>query len=370
MIPNTVVEVGDRERELINIVLDSGSLTQGAMVRRFEELVAEMAGTRNAVAVANGTLSLIAGLQALGVGPGDEIVTSPFTFVASVTAALHVGATVRFADIDPNTFTMDPNRLGSVLSERTKVVVPVHLYGQMADLDSIEDVIRRLAGDRRIEVLEDAAQAHGAATPTCRAGSELGSFSFYATKNVSTGEGGAITTNDDELADRLRMLRNQGMAARYDYRMIGFNYRMTDMQAALGIPQMECLDENNSVRQANAAFLDAGLGDVPGLATPVVVEGFTHVYHQYTVRITPDAAVTRDNTVERLTEAGIGCGIYYPRAVYDYDVFRDHPNVVIDPCPVAERVAGEVLSLPVHPHLSTADLEQIVETVTGVVSGR
>lgn len=370
MIPITVVDVGDRERELVGRVLDSGMLADGVMVQRFEELVAEMAGTRNAVAVANGTLSLVAVLQALGVGPGDEVITSPFTFVASVTAALHVGATVRFADIDPDTFTIDPDRLDSVVNEQTKVVVPVHLYGQMADLDSIENTIRDTAEGRRIHILEDAAQAHGAATPTRRVGSVLGSFSFYATKNVSTGEGGAITTDDDGLADRLRMLRNQGMAARYDYRMVGFNYRMTDLQAALGIPQMEGLDEINSVRRSNAAFLNAGLGEVPGIATPVVAEGFTHVYHQYTVRITADAAVTRDQAVERLSEAGIGSGVYYPRAVYDYDVFRAHPDVVIDPCPVAERVAGEVLSLPVHPHLSKAELEQIVETVSRVVGGR
>lgn len=369
MIPITVVEVGERERELVGLVLDSQMLAQGEMVRRFEGLVAEMAGTRHAVAVANGTLSLVAVLQALGVGPGDEVVTSPFTFVASVTAALHVGATVRFADIDPETFTMDPDRLDSVVNERTKVVMPVHLYGQMADLDSIQNTIRHTAQDRKIHVLEDAAQAHGAATATRRAGSVLGSFSFYATKNVSTGEGGAVTTDDDELADRLRMLRNQGMAGRYDYRMIGYNYRMTELQAALGVPQMERLDEINAARRSNAAVLDAGLANVDGLVTPVVAEGNTHVYHQYTVRITPDAAVTRDEAVERLTEAGIGCGVYYPRAVYDYDVFRDHPDVVIDPCPTAERMAQEVLSLPVHPHLSEGDLERIVETVTAVVSG-
>lgn len=365
MIPITVVRVGEEERELVNQVLDSGSLAQGRMVERFEGLVAEMAGTRHAVAVSNGTLSLVAALQALGIQPGDEVVTSPFTFVASVTAALHVGARVRFADIDPATFTIDPDELADVITDRTRVVMPVHLYGQMADLDSIIGVI----GDRDIHVLEDAAQAHGAAMPGRRAGSVLGSFSFYATKNVSTGEGGAVTTDDDELADRLRLLRNQGMAARYQYDMIGYNYRMTDLQAALGIPQMSRLDQTNARRQENAARLTEGLSGVTGLRTPTVAQGFTHVYHQYTVRIGDGAAVTRDRAVEALTERGIGCGIYYPRTAYDYDCYRNHPDIVVSPCPEAERAAAEAVSLPVHPYLSDADLDEIITNVREVVAG-
>lgn len=365
MIPITVVRVGDEERELVNQVLDSGSLAQGRMVERFEGLVAEMAGTRHAVAVSNGTLSLVAALQALEIQPGDEVVTSPFTFVASVTAALHVGAKVRFADIDPATFTLDPDRLGEVITDRTRVVMPVHLYGQMADLDRITSVI----GDRDIHVLEDAAQAHGAAMPGRRAGSVLGSFSFYATKNVSTGEGGAVTTDDDRIADRLRLLRNQGMAARYQYDIIGYNYRMTDLQAALGIPQMERLEEINATRRANAQRLTEGLSGVDGLTTPAVADGFTHVYHQYTVRIGEGAAVTRDEAVAALNERGIGCGIYYPRTAYDYDCYRSHPDIIISECPEAERAANEAVSLPVHPHLSDSDLDQIISTVRSVVEG-
>lgn len=365
MIPITVVRVGDVERQLVNEVLDSGSLAQGRMVERFEALVAEMAGTRHAVAVSNGTISLIAALQALGIQPGDELVTSPFTFVASVNAALHVGAKVRFADIDPGTFTIDPARLSDAITDRTRVVMPVHLYGQMADLSAISDVI----GDRDIHVLEDAAQAHGAATPTHRAGSMLGSFSFYATKNVNTGEGGAVTTNDDALADRLRLLRNQGMRARYQYEMIGYNYRMTDLQAALGVPQMERLDAINTKRQSNAATLTEGLSSIPGLTTPAIADGFTHVFHQYTIRIGDGAAVTRDEAVEKLTAAGIGCGIYYPRTAYDYDCYRNNPNVVISECPAAEQAATEALSLPVHPYLSDSDLDQIVTTVGQIVAG-
>lgn len=366
MIPITVVKVDDAAKVLVNEVLDSGSLAQGRMVERFEALVAEMAGTRHAVAVGNGTLSLVAALQALELEPGDELVTSPFTFVASVNAALAVGATVRFADIDPDTFTLDPAKLAPVLNERTRVVMPVHLYGQMADLVGIESV---LAGTD-VKILEDAAQAHGASIGDRRAGSVLGSFSFYATKNVSTGEGGAVTTDDDALADRLRLLRNQGMRRRYEYEIVGFNYRMTDLQAAIGIPQMERLSEINATRAANAARLSEGLADVEGLVTPIVGPGRGHVFHQYTVRITSDAAITRDDAVERLLERGIGCGIYYPRAAYDYDCYRDHPGVVIEPAPEAERAAAQTLSLPVHPHLSEAQLDEIVDTVSDVVRER
>ncbi len=346
-------------------MLDSGSLAQGKIAQQFESLVADMAGTKHAVAVSNGTLSLVAALEALGLGPGDEIVTSPFTFVASVNAALHVGATVRFADIDPATFTMDPAKLEAAITDRTKVVMPVHLYGQMADIDGILSVI----GDRDIAILEDAAQAHGAATPSRRAGSILGSFSFYATKNVSTGEGGAVTTNDDALADRLRLLRNQGMRARYQYEIVGYNYRMTDLQAAIGVPQMERLDEINATRQSNAAKLTEGLSGVEGLTPPVVAEGYNHVYHQYTVRIGEGSACTRDEAVEKLTDMGIGCGIYYPRAAYDYDCYRSHPNVVITDSPEAERAAAEAVSLPVHPYLEDSDIDQIIESVTSIVRG-
>ncbi|MHB1139464.1 MAG: DegT/DnrJ/EryC1/StrS family aminotransferase, partial [Microthrixaceae bacterium] len=287
-------------------------------------------------------------------------------FVASVNAALLVGAKVRFADIEPDTFNLDPAALDAVVNDRTKVVMPVHLYGQMADLDGIESA---LAGTD-VRILEDAAQAHGATLGERRAGSVLGSFSFYATKNVSTGEGGAVTTDDDDLADRLRLLRNQGMRRRYEYEVVGFNYRMTDLQAAIGIPQMERLAEINATRAANAAHLTEGLSAIEGITPPVVAPGRGHVFHQYTVRITPDAAVTRDEAVDQLIERGIGCGIYYPRAAYDYGCYRTHPGVVIESCPEAERAAAETLSLPVHPHLTEAQLDEIVTTVTDVVRGR
>lgn len=366
MIPITVVKIDPGVEALVGEVLASGRLAQGPMVERFEGLVADMCGTRHAVAVSNGTISLVAALQAAGIGPGDEVVTSPFTFVASVNAILECGATVRFADIDPVTFCMSPESLSERLTESTAAVMPVHLYGQAADMQAIEGV---LAG-REIPVIEDAAQAHGAESGNRRVGSfGLGSFSFYATKNISTGEGGAVTTDDDAVADRLRLLRNQGMRERYVYEIAGHNYRMTELQAAVGIPQMERIEEINDTRRANASKLSDALTDVPGVVVPTVRQGATSVWHQYTIRVTDGSAVDRDHMVAGLGQAGIGCGIYYPRTAYDYDCYRNNPNVVISDCPEAERAAVEVLSLPVHPYLSDADIAEVGAAVSKLAKG-
>lgn len=366
MIPITVVEVDPRAKDLVSEVLSSGRLAQGPMVERFEELVAQMCGTRHAVAVSNGTVSLVAALQAAGIGPGDEVITSPFTFVASLNAILETGAKVRFADIDPETFNMSAGSLAERLGGSTAAVMPVHLYGQAADMASI----RNATGNAELPIIEDAAQAHGAEFDGSRVGSfGTGSFSFYATKNISTGEGGAVTTDDDEVADRLRLLRNQGMRERYVYEIAGHNYRMTELQAAVGIPQLERLEEINETRRSNAQRLSEGLGDAPGIVVPELAAGASSVWHQYTIRVTAGAAVDRDAMVTGLQRAGVGCGIYYPRAAYDYDCYRDNPDVVIEACPEAERAAEEVLSLPVHPYLSDEDLTTIVEAVTGLARG-
>lgn len=366
MIPITVVKIEPGTEALIGEVLSSGRLAQGPMVARFEELVAEMCGTRHAVAVSNGTVSLVAALQAAGIGPGDEVITSPFTFVASLNAILECGARVRFADIDPLTYCMDPASLAKAITDDTAAVMPVHLYGQAADMAGIAEAI----GDRDIALVEDAAQAHGAESGGRRVGSfGLGSFSFYATKNISTGEGGAVTTDDDDLADRLRLLRNQGMRARYEYEIAGHNYRMTELQAAVGIPQMERLEEINATRRANADGLSSALAGTPGVVTPVVREGATSVWHQYTIRVTAESAVDRDAMVEGLEAAGVSCGVYYPRAAYDYDCYRSNSDVVISDCPESERAAAEVLSLPVHPYLSEDDIATIGAEVRRLAAG-
>ncbi|MBN9632189.1 MAG: DegT/DnrJ/EryC1/StrS family aminotransferase [Actinobacteria bacterium] len=364
MIPITTVRLDEQVEALVLDVLRSGAIAQGPRVQQFEEAFAELAGARHAIAVNNGTTALVAALEVLDLEPGDEVVTSPFTFVATLNAILEAGATARFADIRTDDFNLDAGTIAPVLSDRTRVLLPVHLYGQMADMGPIAD----LAAERGLEIVEDSAQSHGATYRGRPAGSYgLGTFSFYATKNITTGEGGVITTDDDARADRLRVLRNQGMRARYVYEVAGHNYRMTDLQAAVGIPQLARYAQTVTERNRNAERLIEGLADVPGLVVPRVQGGRTHVWHQFTVRVTPEARVGRDEFVQQLHTAGVGSGVYYPRLLGDYDAYRDHPRVFHDETPVARQVASEVVSLPVHNALSDDDLTAIVSTVRHVL---
>ncbi|MBM7771175.1 dTDP-4-amino-4,6-dideoxygalactose transaminase [Actinokineospora baliensis] len=364
MIPITVVDVGDAE-PLVLEVLRSGVIAQGPMVKRFEDLFAQVAGVEHAVAVNNGTTALVASVQALDLQPGDEVVTSPFTFVATLNAILEAGATARFADIDAEDFNVDPAAVAAAVGPRTKVLMPVHLYGQTADMGKLVP----LAEEHGLTIIEDSAQAVGATFDGRPAGSfGIGCFSLYATKNVTTAEGGVITTSDAALADKLRVMRNQGMRARYQYEMAGHNYRLTDLHAAVGIPQLEKLADINAKRSANATALSAGLADIPGLRVPSVLPGRTHVWHQYTVLVTEDAKVDRDEFAAKLTEKGIGNGTYYPKVVFDYDCYRDNPNVITSDVPVATRVAQQALSLPVHPKLTAEQIDTIVATVREVLA--
>lgn len=359
-IPISTVRLGADVEQAVLAVLRSGSIAQGPVVAQLETMFAEMIGVRHVVAVNNGTTALVAALEVLDLEPGDEVITSPFTFVATLNAALEAGATVRFADIDPVTFNVDPAALASQVTDRTRVLMPVHLYGQCADMDAVS----ALAAHRGLHIVEDAAQAHGARIGDRSAGSwGLGCFSLYATKNLTTGEGGLVSTDDDRLADRLRLLRNQGMRQRYCYEVPGHNYRLTDLQAAVCLPQLARYRDQVAARQRNAAVLSAGLDSVPGLITPTAIAGRRHVWHQYTIRLTDDARLDRDALVARLTEAGIGCGTYYPRPVFDYDCYRNHPRVVASDVPEAIAAAGRCVSLPVHQHLSIADLDRIIDTV-------
>lgn len=364
MIPISKVDVRDAE-PLVLEVLRSGSLAQGPMVERLERAFAEVVGVPHAIAVNNGTTALVAALQVLDLRPGDEVVTSPFTFVATLNAILEAGATARFADIREEDFAVDPDAVAAVVGARTRVLMPVHLYGQTADMAPLETIAQR-AG---LHLVEDAAQAHGAAYDGRAAGSfGTGCFSFYATKNVTTGEGGMITTADDAVADRLRVLRNQGMRARYQYEMPGHNYRMTDLHAAVGLPQVARTAEIGVRRRANAARLTAGLSGIPGLRLPRELPGRSHVWHQYTVLL-PES-VDRDRVVTELAAAGVGSGVYYPRTVFDHACYRDLPGVVAADVPVADAVARRCLSLPVHQHLTEKELDTVVDRFRAVLGAR
>ena len=363
MIPITTVRFGEEEEALVLEVLRSGQLAQGSYVERFENEFAELHGVAHAIAVNNGTTALVAAMQALGVGPGDEVITSPFTFVATLNAILEAGATARFADIGPD-FNVLPEAMAALINGKTKVLAPVHLYGYMAEMAPI----MATAHEHGLRVVEDAAQSVAADYHGRRAGSfDVGCFSLYATKNLNTGEGGIVTTNDDQVADRLRLLRNQGMRQRYQYEVAGHNYRLTNLAAAVGLPQLGRIEETSDCRRENAMTLRAGLTGVVGLELPPEPEqGRSHVYHQFTIRVTGDAPFSRDEVIEELTQQGIGCGIYYPKVVYDYDCYQGDPRVVQDPVPNAFATASEVVSLPVHPFLTAEDLDSIVNTVRKV----
>ncbi|KJL21537.1 DegT/DnrJ/EryC1/StrS family aminotransferase [Microbacterium azadirachtae] len=367
MIPITHVRFGAEEEALVLEVLRSGLIAQGPKVALLEKEFSERYGSKHAVAVNNGTTALIAALQVLDLEPGDEVITTPFTFVATLNAILQSGATAVFADAREDDFNIDPDALAAAVTDRTRVVAPVHLYGQMADMDPIQ----ALADSRGLRILEDSAQAQGATYRGRYAGSYgLGTFSFYATKNMTTGEGGMITTDDDALADRLRLLRNQGMRARYQYEMAGNNYRLTDLQAALALPQIARYEDTVARRRHNAARLSSILDSVAGIEAPREAEGRGHVWHQYTIRVTEEAGITRDALAAELTERGIGNGIYYPKLTFDYDAYRNNPQVRISDVPVAARLAEQALSLPVHAALTDDELDQVAETVAAIVAER
>jgi dTDP-4-amino-4,6-dideoxygalactose transaminase len=366
-IPITTVRLGPEVEQAVLDVIRSGSIAQGPVVKRLEDEFAAMIGVRHVVAVNNGTTALIAAMQVLDLQPGDEVITSPFTFVATLNAVLQTGATVRFADIDPVTFNVDPASVEALVNDRTRALLPVHLYGQCADMEAIDALARRYD----LALVEDAAQAHGADVAGRSAGAwGIGCFSLYATKNLTSGEGGLISTDDDAVADRLRLLRNQGMRRRYEYEMAGNNYRMTDLQAAVCVPQLAQYDEVVAARQRNAAVLSVGLAGAPGVIVPVAVPGRRHVWHQYTIRLADDAGIDRAALVAGLEARGIGCGVYYPRPAFDYDCYRGDDRVVIDDVPVARRVAERCLSLPVHQYLTMGELHRVVDAVTEIASGR
>lgn len=364
MIPVSSIHFDAAVEAAVLEVLRSGMIAQGPMVARLEAEFSEMTGVAHTVAVNNGTTALIAALQVLDLRPGDEVITSPFTFVATLNAILQAGATARFADIRTTDFAVDPACVDALVNERTKVIMPVHLYGQTADMDAVYD----LAVRHQLEIVEDAAQAHGAALDGKRAGTwGTGCFSLYATKNLTSGEGGLITTDDDDRADRLRILRNQGMRQRYQYEMAGNNYRMTDLQAAVCVPQLSTYADNVQRRQRNADALTAGLSGLGWLQVPGALPGREHVWHQYTVLLDDDAPISRDDLIRHLDSRGVGSGVYYPKLVFDYDCYRQDPRVVVGEVPTAASVVQRCLSLPVHPGVGPDQVATIVDAVSSAV---
>jgi perosamine synthetase len=356
VIPISKPLIGEEEQVAVRRVLESGVIAQGPRVAEFERAFAAMVGVKHAIATSNGTTALHAALLAHDIGPGDEVITTPFTFMASINSILYTGARPVLCDIDES-FNLNPALIEQAITPRTKAIMPVHLYGQPADLDAIGALAR--AYD--LALIEDACQAHGAQFDGHQAGSfGMGCFSFYATKNMTTGEGGMITTDDDALAAQARRIIAHGMQVRYYHDSLGYNYRMTDMAAAIGIEQLKKLPVFNARRVENARFYDHHLANVAGLITPAIYPRRTHVYHQYTLRITSDFGKSRDTVAEALGQQGISTGIYYP--------IPAHRQAAVQPLglgegvfPIAERMAQEVLAIPVHPALTDADRMVIID---------
>jgi dTDP-4-amino-4,6-dideoxygalactose transaminase/acetyltransferase-like isoleucine patch superfamily enzyme len=358
-------QLGAAEEEAVLRVLRSGRLAGGAGVAEFERCFARAHGAAHAVAVSSGTAALVAAFRAHRLGPGDEVITTPLTFGATLNAILEVGATARFADIADD-FTLDPASAAALVTPRTRALMPVHLYGLPAAMAAISEIATR----HGLAVIEDAAQAHGArvgATPVGSTGTAA--FSLYGTKNITCGEGGIVTTDDGEIAARLRLLRNHGMREAYDYALPGHNYRLTDLQAVIATAQLRRLATVNGRRARNAGRLSAGLAGVPGLVLPAAPAGRLHAWHLYSVRVTSDARMDRDQLGKCLDAAGIESRPYYPRLVHHYRCYIDHPQVVRDQTPRASRFAQEVLSLPVHPALTDDDIDRIVACVREALTG-
>jgi perosamine synthetase len=356
VIPISKPLLTQEERDAVIEVLDSGMLIQGKRVSQFEEEFAEFCGVQYAIATSSGTTALQAAFMAHGVSAGDEVITTPFTFIASANAIQFVGARPVFVDIRPDTYALDPDQIEAAITERTRAILPVHLYGCMADMPAIMDIASR----HELAVIEDACQAHGAGIGDRKAGSfTTGCFSFYPSKNITTGEGGIITTNDANIARRCRLIRNHGMDEQYLHEMVGYNFRMTDLQAAIGLVQMGRLAEFNAKRIANAAYLTKHL---EGVVAPAVPPNYRHVFHQYTIRV-PDGR--RDELSAGLTARGIASRVYYPLPVHQQPYYqRLGYNQSL---PEAERASEEVLSLPVHPSLTADELASIAEAVNDIL---
>jgi dTDP-4-amino-4,6-dideoxygalactose transaminase len=339
----------------ISSVLESSQFALGAEVAEFEKEFAAYCSNREAIGVNSGTSALHLALLAAGIGPGDEVITTPFTFVATVAAILYAGATPVYVDIHPESFNLDAGKLQAAITARTKAVLPVHLYGQPADMGPILDIARQ----EGIAVIEDAAQAHGAEYKGQRVGSlaDLACFSFYPGKNLGAyGEAGAVVTANPEYANTARLLRSWGESRRYHHTLRGFNYRMEGMQGAILRVKLRHLERWTEARRSHAGLYTLLLKD-SGIITPREMPYARHVYHVYAVR-----TLHRDALVEALQAADIQYGIHYPVPIHLQPAYRDSRYGEGD-FPIAERIASEVLSLPIYPEMQRSQIERVCEVL-------
>src|SRR3989441_4069621 len=342
MIPIARPNLGEEELAAVKDVLASGMLAQGPKVKAFETAFARDVGRKHGIAVANGTAALHIALLAHHTGKGGEVIIPPLTFFATASTVLLCGARPVFVDVNSETYNMDPAKVAASMSRKTTVIMPVHLYGQTAEMDPILEV----AKDHGILVIEDAAQAHGAEYHGKKAGNlgDTACFSFYATKNMTTGEGGMIVTDDDAIASRARLLRDHGQASKYEHVLVGFNYRMTEIAAAIGLVQLKRLDGWVKARRANALALTKGLDGIDGLVPPSEGNWMVHAYYQYVVRREDAFPLDREEIVRALTDEGIGCRPSDPTPLYRQKALRDLR--IRGRCPGTEDLTPRLFELP------------------------
>jgi dTDP-4-amino-4,6-dideoxygalactose transaminase len=346
--------IGRDEIKAVIEVLKSGMLAQGQKVKEFEEKVAEYAGVKYAIATSSGTAALHTALLAVGIKPGDEVITTPFTFVATANSILYCGAKPVFADIDEKTFNIDPSKIEEKITKKTKAILPVHLYGQPADIKSLLEICE----DYNLFLVEDAAQALGAEFKGKKVGSfgDCGIFSFYPTKNITTGEGGMIVTDNKNIAERCAKIRNHGEYKRYFVDSLGYNYRMTEIAAAIGLVQIQKLEGFIKKRIKNAEFLSKSLKKIPEIEPPFVEKNVRHVFHQYTIK-----AKKRNELKNFLNKKQIQAVVYYPLPVHRQLLYRKLGYK--DSLPIAERASRKVLSLPVNQDLSKEEMNKIIKEI-------
>jgi len=345
----------------IQDVIESSAFAGGQFVTGFEEDFAAFCDVPYAIGVGSGTEALWLSLLTCGVGPGDEVITVPSTFMATAEAITQCGAHPVFVDVDEHTYTMNPEALKGVLTRKTKAIVPVHLFGHPADMDPILEFAQKHC----LPVIEDACQAHGAEYKGSRVGTfgDTACFSFYPGKNLGAfGEAGAIVTRHGELQEKIRILRDHGQVRKYFHSMVGWNCRMDGIQAAVLRIKLRLLETNNRRRRDHAAHYDHELGQMEGIVTPALASYARHVYHIYAIRV-----ANRDEVIKCLADQGIGTGIHYPVPVHLQEAYR-HLGYRCGAFPVAERCASEFLSLPIYPELTYAQVEEVIQGVKAAIA--
>ncbi len=359
MIPIAKPLLGKEELAAIQEVLESGRLVQGPRVEAFEKAFAAYLGRKHAVAVATGTAALQVAILAHEIGKGQEVIVPPLTFFASASTVLQAGAKPVFADVQRASYNLDPAQLPAAISKRTAAIMPVHLYGQTVDMAPVLET----AKENDVLVIEDACQAHGAEYHGKKAGNlgDSACFSFYATKNMTTGEGGMVVTDRDDVAEKARLLRDHGQTSKYQHARLGYNLRMTEIAAAIGLVQLKKLEGWVRQRREHARTLTKGLSGIEGLVPPSEGNWMVHAYYQYIVRAEPPFPLSRDEIVQALNDEGVGSRPSYPMPLYKQKALVDLR--VRGKCPVAEEVVPRLFELPVHPGVSADDLGKVVAAV-------